>query len=341
MTPRTCFSTILGVLFPTIFLVACNSNPNNPQISELHHLYKEVARTLPSQATYSFDIYEQQIEKIKTYKKIQEEIAKQIPNEYDRPIIELKVFFNHKKQALPNIKIGILGGIGPLSDANIMEKLLERLESSNSDHRFMIHLLSMPPPRSLWEQIKGGLSYIGRLYNFGSLNYENYFLASNTAHLHHGKFSRLVKTSVFHLPDAVLHRIKQHPMLNKEAKILVLDTSQANKSRLYQDLFLEQGITFTNLNKLHREKLEHWITKIKASAISSQENRQFFLFISELCTHYQSKAIILACTEIPLALSDYIPRLIENGIEIVDSESILIEAIADYLANPKHIKDGH
>ena len=349
MTPKTCFITILGVLlYASFFLIACDSSQENKQNKDIQDLYQEIMHTdrsqihkILSQSKYSYEIYDKHSEKIGIYKNIQEQIAKLIPNEYERPIIELKVYFNQKNHDAHSLKAGILGGIGPLSDANIMEKLAIKLQAFPAKNNFMIHLLSMPPPRTLWEKIMGGLPYLWRLYSFASLTHEQFFLASNTAHLNHAKFSLLVSTSVFHLPKTVRAQIKSKQQLIKDLEVLILDTAQANKGELYQTLLKEQDIDFTVLNKQHRQNLEHWIKRIKVGNLQSQDHHKFFLFVSELITHYQANTLILACTEIPLALSAYIPKLIENGIDVVDSESILIDAISEFLINPKLTKDKH
>ncbi|NRA44985.1 MAG: aspartate/glutamate racemase family protein [Oligoflexales bacterium] len=342
MAPKTVYaSAFLGVLLTAFCLFACDPQEQNT-IRNLQDLYDQVISTTPEQAIvwfkrshHSFVINDQQSQNLRTYKNLQQEIAKRIPREYDRPIIELKVFFRQKQNtSAPNREIGILGGIGPLSDANIMERLGERLSPLPQRHGSMLHLLSMPPPRTVWDQMLGGFLYLRHLYRFTSQNYQFFFLASNTAHLHYGKFSYLTDAQTFHLPQAVVDKLVQEQDL-KSVRVLVLDTNKASSAGLYQGLLKQNDINYRLLAPPERQELDQWIEKVKSGPISKQDRHQFYLFVAALSARHQINTIILACTEIPLALSAYIPKLVENGIHVMDSESILVEAITSYLKEPE------
>ena len=341
MAPKLIYAfAFLGVFSLSLAFLAGHRLHRKPAEGQIHKLLQEIQSSNPTtsltkmqEAHYSFVVDAEQTKQIKLYKQLQQEIAKRIPTEYDRPIIELKIHFNKTNKNSAKT-IGILGGIGPLSDASIVEKLVKHIEPFSIKQNLSIHLLSMPPPRSTWEMLTGGISYIKKLYEFASLDYSQFFMASNTAHMHYEKFAKLTSAKAFNLPDTVIEKLKQQNPNGTSLNVLILDTQKAYRNKLYQKKLLKWGIKHVDLSASHRQNLEHWIKKTKIGQVTSHDSFQFYQFIAALSSHYNAGAIILACTEIPLALSIHVSKLRERGILVLDSESILVDAIASYLARP-------
>ena len=94
---------------------------------------------------------------------MQEAIAKKYPHEFSRPKIKVNFLFGKKESITKNQTIGILGGMGPLSDANLMKLIMKKLESTNVAKGTAINLYSIPPPRTTEEQMMHGPSYAASL----------------------------------------------------------------------------------------------------------------------------------------------------------------------------------
>jgi aspartate/glutamate racemase len=78
------------------------------------------------------------------YHELQQQIASKVKPENHRPTIDLTI----KGDAAGKASFGILGGTGPLSDAEMVKKTMENLEKQGFPlDQVHIRLLSAPPPR--------------------------------------------------------------------------------------------------------------------------------------------------------------------------------------------------
>jgi len=87
------------------------------------------------------------------YKLLQEKIAKLHPIEGNRPTINL--FISNSKNIDKEQNIGIAGGTGPLSDAQLLGELVEYSDPSLWN-RIAINLYSAPPPRTFRQRLIRG-----------------------------------------------------------------------------------------------------------------------------------------------------------------------------------------
>lgn len=97
------------------------------------------------------------------YQRLQHRMAKALPHEYDRAIIDLKLMYG--SPADNDDCVGIQGGVGYLADADLMVRLAARLESEPPADR-LIHLFSYPPPRSALEFAQSGADFMARTSHF-------------------------------------------------------------------------------------------------------------------------------------------------------------------------------
>jgi aspartate/glutamate racemase len=78
------------------------------------------------------------------YHELQQQIAQKVKPENHRPTIDLTL----KGDDASDISFGILGGTGPLSDAEMVKKTMQNLQKQGFDLNLVhIRLLSAPPPR--------------------------------------------------------------------------------------------------------------------------------------------------------------------------------------------------
>lgn len=290
-----------------------------------------------SRRNLSFEITSNHCTLVRDYVDLVAAVASRIPEEYQRPIVDLKIYFGPKHLVSHKNTIGILGGMGPLSDANLIELIVSQMLSSGMEGKNigMLHLLSLPPPRTTIDQISGGPSYALRLTSFLRQDYASFFLASNTAHVYFESLQFIAGSKrIVNLPLSVANQIANHPQLSNEP-VLILGTMKAWDYHLYEELFNHEGVSFKTLSVQDQARIQEWIDRIKTSKLEKHHSHMLYQEILLLARKYGTLNILLGCTELPLGLSDYAGNLYREGFLLFDTEKIFAEYIAKALRETK------
>lgn len=285
-------------------------------------------------------------EYLEYYQGLQQEIAKIIPREEDRPTITLKIRGANRQDSKPFF--GYVGGTGPLSDAATLLTVRDAYDYRKGDgaaaQDMAVDLISAPPPR-------GGIkldhmrTYGWRVAKFaGDCGAPNIILLSNTAHIHLRKFKfvqqfrrawkrdfdNIIK-SIFEKSDSVIKNMRKAVIKNiqngdpdgrfprfdnNHDMILILGTEEGQKADLYGSKFSKRGMASKYPDK-DGQQLQKLIDEIKSN------NSNTFLadgktvgeaLVNFILDHYDSKVshILLACTELPLCLHTKIPALLQQ-----------------------------
>ena len=297
------------------------------------------------------------------YQELQTEIASLIPLEENRPTIDLWISRSPHPKQVPH-SIGLSGGTGPLSDARFLLRLLNTLAPASSFSsrihwdQFAIHLLSAPPPRSFFKRLFPWRYYL-RMRNFAQSGHDEYFLVSNSAHRHSKMFRYLLGHSSFRLKDLVqstANEIVQLLLPEGSTEILILGTLQMWRDNIYEKA-LNQTLDALSLKanspppRIQVEQIPLRRDAVALDALIQQtkeglnrslpvENWIFDLIQKkDLSSTQDNLVIVLACTEISLALGetglqDLKSKLkgIESRtrkIQVVDSEEFFIKKVAE------------
>lgn len=288
---------------------------------------------------FYFQIDSDHAAKAHDYLKMQKAIARKIPNEYSRPIFDIRYIYDDYRPVTNQGSIGILGGIGPVSDANIIRLMMAKLDPDRIDSGAMIHLFSVPPPRKTHDQIIRGLSYMGRITRFLRRGYDHYFLASNTAHLNYRKIDWLAGSDrLRHLPQIIADRIEAyHAAENFEKAILILGTTKARQKRLYGRIFDEKNMAYAEIGMDHQHELQAWIDRVKEGRINDEDRKQLKDFVINLGLVYQAQSLLLACTELPLGLGRLMEELRREGFKVYDTEEMFSDIMVEFIES-LHVK---
>lgn len=269
------------------------------------------------------------------YCELQKEIAKLIPLESNRPVIDLCLCGS--ESADQQLSFGIIGGVGCLSDAAILKLTLEKLQQKGVLNRVKINLYSAPPPRTNFEWAQRGIAYRQGLKKFLSRqDISNYCIASNTAHLRLAALQNWSGNKMVNLVNSVVNSLL--PEKNKK-NILILATLSSHKGKLYPKVLKQQEIACLTLNKKGPDKIQKIINTVKSGKHDAINSARFLKILKEALDHAQEKGepithILLGCTELAIALGDEsIQKALKNayGVEIVDSEKIFAETITDFV----------
>jgi aspartate/glutamate racemase len=272
------------------------------------------------------------IQNAAAYWSLQQAIAEKIPTEFSRPVFDLRFIFKDNLAPVePKRTVGILGGTGPLSDATIMRLVFRQLKPEAMAAGSMIHLFSLPPPRTISSQAFGGLTYGARLTTFMRHGYQEYFLASNTAHLNIDTLRQLsgAEAHLNNLPRAIAERIFNETKATTGSKsILILGTKQAWDKRLYPNIFEEQHVPYKSLTSIEEDEIQAWIDRIKQGTMRAADQLRLRDDILKLAKIHGVQEILLACTELPLGLGSLIKDIEQTGLKVYDSEEMIADMIA-------------
>jgi aspartate/glutamate racemase len=274
------------------------------------------------------------------YSSLQEEIAKLVPRESMRPTIELFVTSSDWKEE--DGCFAIIGGMGPLSDSQILNEVLEYYKSSTKKKPFRLHLLSIPPPRSPCELITKGPLYFWRLSSYLQNSFHSIFLASNTAHTNLSFLRSLSKSPIVNLTQIVVESIPSDDSLT-----LLLCTLTAHQSQLYETQFRNRQLPHLTPESEQKKRIQELInfTKEGHSLILNQASGDLglelyhliLLIVSHETSAKRVRRILLGCTELPIAIRNYVGMLEQNSFELLDTEKIFAKVISEFIVGVRTV----
>ncbi|MDF2576628.1 MAG: putative aspartate racemase [Chlamydiales bacterium] len=258
------------------------------------------------------------------YYRLQQKIAALVPIELDRPIIELEL-----KGTNANLTpIGILGGVGPLSDAEVIREVIHTLEHRQVPlDRIHVQLLSAPPPRSI-QQPQRGYRYINKLREFTKVPKNGLYITSNTAHINLPALQKLKSqnTPLVDMVSLITQDIAQ--MTKTNSQVLVLGTTSAWENKLYPTKLKTYSIKSIELDAKDQNLIQQLIEQTKQGKTNIAEAG--IDIINKYIENKGATHVILACTELPLLFkSSNIDLQVEfPNLQIIDTEQKFVEYIA-------------
>lgn len=295
------------------------------------------------------------------YMALQQKMAEKIPAESLRPTIHLQLRGKNQIGAQPTV--GLLGGMGPLSDASALDMLIQKHLPMGTTHptdaqveealqNISIDLFSCPPPNNhvLKNNVKFAKNlsrYVKRIYRF--FNHcpieTKIFILCNTAHAHSAFYKRLSHSRLFNLVDRVVEQIRQD--MTPATNVLILGTTKTANSKLYSGKLKAKNIVGYTPEKIDQERLQMLITQVKSGDNNHDASEKLIMFIDEQVEKRFKKTgqypthILLGCTELPLALHGKLESLTDSyrqkgiNIKFTNSEAIFVNEIRNF-TNPKN-----
>ena len=246
--------------------------------------------------------------------------------------------------------IGVLGGVGPYAGLDLMRKIFDQTEAncdqehlsviqySLSEHiidrtRFLLGETDENPGEAIGEimvrMAKAGATVIGVPCNTA---HSPRIMDVAVAMLHEAS----PKTRFVHMIDSVVAFIRES--LPHARKIGVLSTKGTYATGFYQDALSAAGFVPLFPDEGGRERVQQAISNT-AYGIKAQSNpvtpeaRAALLAEAEKLVEQGADAVILGCTEIPLALTE--PDL--RGVPLLDATKVLARALIIAFA-PERLK---
>jgi aspartate racemase len=230
-------------------------------------------------------------------------------------------------------KLGVLGGMGPAASAEFIVRLIQQTPASKDQDHIPFVLWNNPqiPDRST--SMRNGddnplphlVEGIKALKHSGC---DLIVIPCNTAHFWYHELSRL-NVKIIHIVDSVADALSEIDVTN--TTIGVMGTQATVEFGLYQYMLNKSGWNCITPTKEEMDTLVQPAIDLIKSGNISQAQLMLMTVINSLIDR-GAKAVVLGCTEIPLAIK----QTEENGIPIINSIDSLVKlAIRNF--NPMYL----
>ncbi len=228
-------------------------------------------------------------------------------------------------------RIGIIGGVGPQATAFLYQKIVTSAQTNhgavnNEDYPDML-IASVPVPdfisskkhleeaRQMLIEAAKGLERAGC---------KAMCIGSNTVHILLQDLEKEVSILFLSMVELVAERCK----LLGYSKVALLGTPVLLASGIYESALEKRGIELIKPNAAQIETCDIVIRSVIAGIKEIPARKEYVEVLSSMFDQ-KADAIILGCTELPLAL-DYEVL----GKRVLSSEEILAEGITNYCYSP-------
>jgi aspartate racemase len=223
-------------------------------------------------------------------------------------------------------KIAIIGGVGPQASHYLYGKVMKlaqiKYKARDNQNFPEIVLYSTPVPDFISNKksiVKAKQMFERVLADFNSINVSHIAIASNTVHLLLDFFKSKTKAEFITITNAVVEKI----LKDKRTKVGVLASPMTINLGLYKKPLRQKEIKVIYPDKKDINKVEEMIRAVIAGENNGNLKKDYIKVVQRLFNK-GVQAIILGCTELPLAINY---EVIDN--KIYSSMDLLAEKIVD------------
>lgn len=225
-------------------------------------------------------------------------------------------------------KLGIIGGLGPESTAAFYLEL-NQLMVRVAPHRPACMIWNTPIDLRTEAAMLAGREdtrdYLPLLiqgaHDLELAGCDYLAIPCNTMHIYAEELRQGTSLQLISIIDETAEALHRQ----KETNALIMATSQTIQSGLYQDALHKRGIQ-AHTPQPHQSQIDKLIAEVLESGASNDSAEVF----AAILAHYETKAVILACTELSLL------RPKGGSRTFYDSNTILAEACTKRLMEEAH-----
>ena len=219
-------------------------------------------------------------------------------------------------------RLGILGGMGPAASAEFINRLIQQTPASCDQEHIPFVLWNEPrtPDRSI--SMRAGnddpLPYLKKgILSLKSVGCDYIVIPCNSAHYWYDEMNKL-GIPILHIVDSVVDELKCLDIDNQT--IGVMGTQGTIEYGIYQNHLENQGWKCIVPDKAEMDYfVQPAIDFIKGGKI--EEAHHLLVKVIDSLISRGAKAVVLGCTELPLAVRE----LEQNGIPLVNSIDSLVK----------------
>lgn len=232
-----------------------------------------------------------------------------------------------------NKTIGILGGMGPSASADLYLRIIKY-----SQHKYGAVQDYEYPPIIIMSLAMDGFNETGivdeklvkkqlvdgvkKLQKAGA---DFIVIACNTVHIFYKQMQSAVKIPIIN----VIEETKNKVLESGFKKVGLFSSESTNKSRIYQDNLKQGDIDTISADEPQQKLLNSVIENVMAGKQGAKDKE----ILKQILTSFReqgAEAIVLGCTEIPLAINQA-----DTDIKLFDTTQIIAELSVDFSLNGK------
>jgi aspartate racemase len=226
-------------------------------------------------------------------------------------------------------KIGILGGLSPVSTVAYYEHITGTYTERFGDHGYpevIIYSVSFQPyvdwpQEDRWDLVAQGLSEAAQKLEAAGADF--IVIATNTMHLVIDQVQASVQVPILSLLDAVGEAILARAM----KKVGLLGTQFTMEKAFYQEALARQGITVLVPDAKDRQYVNAVIYNELVAGQIRDESRAGLVAIIDKLAARGAEGVILGCTEIPLLISGTDATIPLFDTTVIHAEAALHSAV--------------
>ncbi len=214
-------------------------------------------------------------------------------------------------EAGSRVKMGLVGGMGPLAGVALARWFTVLTDAKRDQDHFDFVLVSKPatPDRTAFLKGEGEdpVPYIlSALADLERVGCTHYAIACNTAHAPQvlGRVKQHTSMQNVSIVDSVMYALNEMA-LEPGSQVGLMSTEGTILARIYQDSLAKAGFSCilppSDSSPAGQFSVTEGIRAVKAGDI--RLGRKLFTEVADDLRRRGAKAILLACTEIPLAYS--------------------------------------
>ncbi len=234
----------------------------------------------------------------------------------------------YKVKVAKKIKIGIVGGIGPVSTIDYYRDIIEKYRERSGKDEYpdiVIDNVNMPnlvkafSENNHYKVIKIVAKAINNLDAAGA---DVIAIASNTPHILYYEIAKKTKLPIISIVDATGDYIFEKDY----SKVLILGTEFTMKSGLYDMALGLRGIESVTPDHEDIEALHQIIfPNLENGIVIPEDKEKMINIVNKYIVNNQVDSVILGCTEIPLMLQQE-----DISIPLINTAQLHIDAIVNY-----------
>ena len=225
------------------------------------------------------------------------------------------------KKAMKDNKNKKIGGVGPQASSYLYDKIMKLAQEKHhakNNHEFPeLILYSIPVPDfiSNKERISEAMEMFENVIkDFNKINVNYITIASNTVHLLLDDFQKISNAKFISMIDAVFEQVKN----DSRTKIGLLSSPMTIESNLYKKYAEKENIELLYPLSDDLRKVESMIRAIISGTNNREELKRDYIQVTQKLFDQAAEAIILGCTELPLAINyEAINHKIYNSMDIL------------------------
>ena len=218
-------------------------------------------------------------------------------------------------------RLGILGGMGPAASAEFITRLIQQTSAKVDQEHIPFVLWNEPRTPDRSTSIRNGddkpLPYLLQgMQVLKAVGCTTIVIPCNTAHFWYDELVKF-KVPILHIVDSVADSLRD---LNVTGTIGVMGTQATIELGLYQNRLTDWECIVPSQEEMDTI-VQPAIDLIKGSNV--EEAHPMLMNVVNSLISRGAKAVVLGCTEIPLAVKE----IKENGIPIVNSIDSLVKSV--------------